>query len=492
MSKRLQLLILIVFLCYMASCSPGGAPMSDEERAVMNSEISEATFVDLPEAFQAGVTFRNGVQPGDASNCEAPAGRRCWYVDASVADGGDGSFSSPYNSFEQVAGYMQGSNYHQGALVGGDYLYVKGTFRASQHDPVANSMTILLARAAQGGTPQRPTVIKSWPGHPRAIFDGEHQLGNMIFIRSVGQTNNGVKVENIEVTRASSVGIHIGDHVAWADINNVVVHDGIGDGMSGTGGAVLFRVLDSHHTFSLRNSLIYSNRHKPKGSENNIGGVSILAEPAAKEGSSVTISNNIIRDEVRAVRHKHSGPIKTVVINNVIADSTTGAMLRCPDNVVKGNLMVNLEEAIIHYSGNQIADINTVLSGNTIIDSQRLFYQVGSSDFHSRVHASYNLFQSDASGDGIIVLGRWSSIPFRVEDWKSEHNVFYFDEIKSKFIFHTGKPIHFSDGLDLISDSSSLFSRAEFVDPSNLDFRPLPLSELELVPGAFATVKVAE
>ena len=381
------------------------------------------------------------------------------------------------------------NNFRKGLLQGGDHLYVKGRFSASKHNAITNNMVVQLFRPEQGGSPKYPTVVKTWPGHPRAIFDGEHKLTELIHVRGFQGAFNAVRIENLEITRGARIGIHIAESVLHAEIDNVEIHHTIGDGISGVAGGILFRAIDQKHYFTVSNSLIYSNRVNPQGSPNNIGGVSILAEREAKKGSLIVIRNNIIYDEERAVRHKHSGDIETRVYNNVIRDSTTGFMVRGHVNEIRDNLFQNLNEVIIHYSSNQYADIYTTLKNNTIIDAKRLFEQVGTSPHKSAVSAHTNVFYSETPVDGIIVLGRWSNNPYTLSDWQSSNNMYYVKDSSKTFLYHSGKGHGFSSAMGYIKDASSFERKAEFMKSNGFDFRIRPKGEAQLIPGAFKAIQ---
>lgn len=473
-------LTLSLFFLLTCSCSGGGpASVADDVSAILND--SSSSNVSLAGAFSPGLLFPNGIEPGNPQECEAPSGNRCWYVDAEAPPGGNGTFDRPYRSFETIVGYTEGGSYRAGLIQGGDYLYVRGTFRASNHDPISANQTILMARPEQGGTPERPTVIKSWRNTPRAVFDGENQLMDMIYVRGHGAPFGSIRIQNIEMTRANGRGIHIGELVEHAQVVSVVVHDGVGDGIIGTGGGLLFRAYESKHDFLVQNSLFYSNHRNRTGGDNNIGGISILAGENALDGSKVVITNNIIRDEVRAIRHKHSGNVHTLVFHNIISDSRTGVYLRSFDNEIHHNLLLNLGEAFMQTAENQRSDAFTQIYNNTIVDCQTLFaVDSETSDFRRQVLLTDNIFQTSRPGEAIISLGRWRPGIYFVEDWQSGHNAFFYNQAAATFLFHDGRAMSYENGLEYLSDQSSIFAEARFVNPADLDFRIIRDSADEL------------
>ncbi|MHC4738478.1 MAG: hypothetical protein ACYS9Y_06205, partial [Planctomycetota bacterium] len=222
---------------------------------------------DWPD--NVGLLFGSeGIEPGDPSQGEAPPGKTNWYVDANAPDGGDGSYANPYNSFEQVVGWMNGTNYVTGLIRGGDYLYVKGTFSASNHVEGTNNMDVHIGRAIQAGTLAQPTVIKSWLGSPRAVFDSEYLKNDIIKLRALSLGGQFI-IQNIEVKRANGRGIYVGENVAGCEVITVVIRDGHGDGIVGTGGGILFRLNEGEPHYVMRNSLVYNNDISPEGGTNN-------------------------------------------------------------------------------------------------------------------------------------------------------------------------------------------------------------------------------
>lgn len=356
--------------------------------------------------------FPDGVEPGSASSCEAPAGSRCWWVDSEASGGGDGSYQNPFNSFETVAGWQTGSTYHPGLIRSGDYLYVRGYFDANNHDESSHSMRIHLARGYQGGSVQYPTVIKSWRGHPRAVFDGRHWLNDLVRIRALSDDHNhGVLVQNIEIKRAGGRGMDIGTYVRYADVAGVVIRDGIGDSYSGEGGAILFRMQSTFHDFKIRNSLLYNNKVDSGSNLNNLGAVSILASTSAAPGSRVVVKHSIIHDEKTAVRHKHSGSVQTFVHNNEIYNVERGFYMRSHENFANNNLIYNAGDVFYLEPENQTDQIKAQLYNNRIFNSARLLNPgYGGAAYPTTVELHDNIFAnvggadfkgSDSDGDGL-------------------------------------------------------------------------------------------
>lgn len=413
---------------------------------------------------QAGLLFPEGIEPGVASQGEAPAGNRNWYVDAQASDGGDGSYETPFNSFEEVAGYVDSSGgYVAGLIRGGDYLYVKGVFRASEHIEGVHNMDIHLARDFQGGTAENPTVIKSWLGEPRAIFDGEFLKQDLIHIRWFDEQK--ILIQNIEVTRAQSRGIYIGERTAMAEIVSVEVHHGSGDGHLGVGGGIMLRMQDVHSTFEVRNCLIHNNYQNQIGGNGNVGGLSILSEGWAPDGSSVEIHHNVIFNERNAIRHKHSGNITMNAHHNWLSDSENAFLLRAFfNNKVHHNLMENCSSyAIILEQENLQGEFMAEIENNTIINC---LGAVGSRTDGSVPYEMHGIFRNNLyyspDYDTAIALGRWSSNLFDLANWTAGNNL-YWTSGTGDFLYNQGMAYSYQEAMAVLNEENSLQQEPQFL-----------------------------
>lgn len=440
------------------------------------SAIAETDFVP-------GLIFPTGIEPGDPSECEAPIGNSCWWVDADAAGGGDGSYASPYNSFDDVVGYFSGANntgtYTAGEISGGDYLYIKGEFSGAEYEK-----TIVMARGSQGGTAAEPTVIKSWRSSPRAVLNGNGSRDDLIRISALDSNENGgVRIQNIELRNADGRGIYIDENVVSAEIVNVVVRDGEGDSVSGEGGAVVFKMNGFttgglNHDYTIRNSLIFNNDNNPGGgSLNNVGGVSIIS--TLQSGSPIVrIFNNIIHDEVRAIRHKTnvsgSGTLTMESYNNVIYGSKTAFYLRHRDNIIYRNLIFNVEDEAVRWEGqNGSGTANSEFYHNTVFNTPQLINTGDDSlTYALQFNVHDNAFVRQTAGPGVITLGESSSQTYSLNDWTSSYNLFY-DASDSSFFVHQGVGHNFATAMSSseLDDATTDDQGADFIDSATSDFR---------------------
>jgi hypothetical protein len=423
----------------------------------------------------AGLLYPDGVEPGDPAMCEAPAGNKCHWVWSEAPSGGDGSFERPYNGFEAVAGYVDNQGgYVTGRIRGGDFLYVRGVFKASAHVEGVHNTSVELARVSQSGTPDRPTVIKSWRGHPRAVFDGEYRRLDLVTVRGLSTSVfDAVRIQNVEVTRAQGRGVNINEWVLNADIAGVFVHDGMGDGILGTGGGILLRQTNALHRHTVRNSVFYGNRRNQNGGDNNVGGISILSESSAETGSTVELFGNLISDEVNAVRHKHSGNVRTHAYANVISSSTNAFYLRAyADNDLHHNVIQNVDTVFQCVAENQNGDFRGRFYNNTVVGSRGLVDTgFNTTAFLRAIELHDNIFLNLPAGDAVLSLGRFSSNVFSLNGWSSGGNLYHVNPSVPGFLYHQGTPRSFTQAGPYLQDDSSFMGDPLLRDSSREDFR---------------------
>ncbi|NKB37608.1 MAG: hypothetical protein GKR93_10625 [Gammaproteobacteria bacterium] len=447
------------------SSSSGGAPTTSVSYVGWCGIVDGARFdVDYAATnqFSIGLLFPDGIEPGDPQVCEAPSGNTCWYVDAAAPDGGDGSFTSPYNTFDVLVGYEKSGSYHTGQVNGGDYIYLTGTFKSKE---------MIFGRGTQGGSYAEPTVIKSYRGQARAVFDGEFQT-TPITIRANGSIRNeGIVVQNIEIKNAKGRGISVEELVANVTIAGVEIHDTAIVPGSSTSGAIQFRQTDSVHNHSLCNSLIYANHRNSNGVgfftaiNNNIGGIGILSETSALDGSKVTIKGNTIHDEIYSIRHKHSGNIITEVYSNYLSDSYNGFYLRAyKDNIIHHNVMYDMEVAAVKIEQeNQNGDMNLSFYNNTVMDAKSMIRTGNDNTAYAHNVSSYNNIFYNTATVTPYSLGPYASVNFPLTGWSSSNNLYY-TASTVKFLVHQGVNYGFNAGTTVLGESNSLTTDPQFKD----------------------------
>ncbi len=437
---------IFLFCLLISSCS------SNDSRESFNSENVEPLPQLSSQKFGPEALFPNGIEKGDASKCEAPDGNKCWYVFSEASADGDGTFASPFNSFEKVVGYEHGNGYSPGLLRGGDYLYVRGLFPANKHDAKSSNQRLILARPIQGGSRSKPTVIKSWPGFKRAIFDGEYKYIDMLGVRNVGGEDSAIIIQNIELTRGLGRGISISDGAGYVSIIGIVGHKTQGNGIMGTGGVVNFTMRQGVNNFSVTNSMFYSNNINPTGSLDNIGAIGITSEKNAGEGSNIEIAYNLFDNEEVAIRQKHAGNIRMDAHHNKITNCSEGFHLRAFENQVTSNLIDSTKIAFRISEGNAQGDTLNIISSNIVTNSKRFVEKISDSSYVHEFRVFDNSFSSKNS-DYVLNLGQFSNIMFEPNNWQSGRNVF--DVRFNTFMTFKGKKYGFRKSMKILNDKSS-------------------------------------
>ena len=433
----------------------------------------EVNWNDAPQ-FSVGVLFPDGIEPGDPQDCEAPAGNRCWYIDADAPNGGDGSFQNPYNDFDEAIGFANANftSYTKGLMAGGDYVYLKGEFKSKKIQTYRGK--------AQGGTYANPTVIKSYRGGPRAIMNGEFQV-QPINIR--GTTNSkfeSIVIQNIEVKNAKGVGIHIDDSVESAMISGVVVHDSSYLGGAANMGGIVYEMATAKHTHTLCNSHVYQNYRSTDGSSyankgnGNRGGVGIFSELNALDDSVITIKGNTIFDEDQGIRHKHAGDVKTEIYSNYISHVHNGFWVRSHFNEAHHNVFYNTTEAAVRLVGEiPTGDMYIDFYNNTVVNASALVETGPTNVAFARDPNVYNNIFYDTDGETIFKLAKDAGKTFPLTGWSSSNNLYYTAD-PVQFLIHEAINYGPSAALTFLNEQNSIQQDPMFEevnDPNQLDLR---------------------
>jgi hypothetical protein len=417
--------------------------------------------------FSPGFSIANGIEP--ACSCEAKKGNRCWYIDANAdTTGANGSASKPYNNFTKVVGFLgTGTVAHRGFMNTGDVLYVKGTFTWTKNVNGVNNQNIYWYPSTAGDT-SNPTVIKTWPGNMRAIFDGEYHMNNMVYVYQ----DTAVKIQNIEVVHDSGRGIFIDYGVTKVDINNVYIHDNMGDGNIGEGGGVcVFMASHQKFNFSIHNSVFCRNYQNKIGTDNNISGLVIYSDSvngdggAPLAGSVVNVYDNIIHDEVRGIRHKHAGNIAMNAYGNLIYNCISGFYLRAYyANNIHNNILMNDTTAFDCDAEGAEGPFLANIFNNTIVNDHYCLNTGINSSVYTRTIKFYNNIFYSPNSITAFVFGTAASEYFPMSGWTSRYNCYYVNNDASFEIHPVSVRDDFIKAATYMSDTKSKIFNPGFVD----------------------------
>ncbi len=467
--------------------APDGKGGKDEIIPGNQGSTEPLNDIQIPSVnFSAGLLFGpEGIEPGRPDACEAAPSSRCYWVDAAAPDGGDGSFASPYNSFEAVVGYRTTNNaYVTGVLRGGDHLYLKGEFDMNEHvENGGKTIRLFIGDPAQGGTATNPTVIKTYKGEPRSVFNGRHrQVASMdtepaglIHIRtSFSRQIENIVFQNIEIKNAVGLGMSFTDGVASAEVVSVVISDtSLRDGDSSRGG-VHFKFDRGRPQFVVRNSFFTRNYLAEggnaglfRGTSNNIGGVNILLASDMQPGAKITVRDNIFLDEFYAIRHKKYGNVETEIFGNMIANAKVGYFIRGQANNFHHNILQDVDLGVYLEAENQHGDMQANIMNNTFVDGQRLI-DSGFENTSGRARLANvfnNIFSSQRERFPIALSKDPSDDDYDISQFTGHHNLF---NIAGSTIFkNKGTEYNFAEGMALLNDASSRQGVPGFVNESD-------------------------
>jgi hypothetical protein len=336
----------------------------------------------LPEAL--GPRFIDGIEDKAPETCEAILPSKCVYVDSSAASGGNGTILSPFNSLTSVPAI----------LLGGDHLHLKGQFLNQK----------LVLNSSASGTQNNPTVIKTWPGHPRAVLDGNSTLGDLITIRNF----NSIKIQNLKVTRAFERGIYVESATNVILEDMVITDTNANSGYLGTGGGVHFYG-GSNSNFIIKNSYFKNNKVGGLSAADNIGAISVTSDYMPTSGtchSSTTgvleVTQTILEDEYIGVRQKHSGCFQMNIHNNFFKGGTYGALVRfAKESHIHHNVMMNMQAGLRIYVENTFEDVRASFYNNNLFNVKLMANdRYGNTNYYPKVKFERNLFHDPS--DSIV------------------------------------------------------------------------------------------
>ena len=461
-----------------SSISSSNASVNTNSSAITASQSSVSSV-----GATTGLIWPNGIEPGDPSQCEAPTNKRCWWVDASATSGGNGDFLSPYNSFEMLEQNVRG----------GDFVYLRGIFDMAKNS-IAHQMTLNIHTLEASGTAANPTTLKSWRGSPRAVFASN---GTRAQVRM--RNNGGMRLQNLELSGFQEQGIVVDSGVSYAEFVNVIVHDGTAPERSGVDGGLVIAVQDSFHRMIVRNSLFYN----IGGAEAGAGALSILGDPAAIAGSSVSIYNSVFHNNQVAINHKSSGQVHVEAYNNRIENNTFGFNLRSWSGDIHHNIIVGNKIAVGVENAGLTTNHDYTIQYNTFYNND-YYLQAGpdwdNNLFHSSVHTQNNIVVASAQSLGIYYLGsldwNWGNVDRSLPSWTMNNNLFYFPADMRSFLYSPAPTTakyskDFAAAKIQFADITSINADPLFVDSAHGDFSlkanspAIGLGSNGTTPGAF-------
>ena len=420
----------------------------------------------LPVGYNPGLIWEDGIEPGVASDCEASAGNSCWWVDCDLPSGGAGTYADPDNDFKEIVGYTnESSSYIQGSIGSGDYLYIKGTCALSDHvDYTREIIPLEIGRYTQCGTPADPTVIKSWKGTARAVFDLEGAATDpAIYVRGHNGDCDGIRIQNIEIANHNGDGIRIFERVLTSEVISNYIHGGNADGNGTNGSITIFSEsggpVGQLYNHTVRNNHLFDNDNNPIGGEGNRGGISHVFDKNnfASSSSTAKFYNNIIDGEVNCIRDKHSGEQNVEVYWNLIKNcASTAFYLRGWNHDLHHNVIHDIAGTAFYYSPeDQKAAVSITIRNNTVFNAPNFISETSDSPIYDWIFDVDDNLYINRTGTTAIVLAQYSVLTYDINDWSSSYNWFDIDASTTNFLIHQAISYDLLNGWAFLSDTTS-------------------------------------
>jgi hypothetical protein len=465
----------------------------------------------------SGLEFEDGIEPGDPSVCEADAGAldTCFWVDCDrTSDQGLGTHAAPYWGFEPVFGYFNSSgSYVQGAARSGDYVYVKGTCEVtgSVASAAGPFKQIRIARANQGGSDALPTVIKSWRGTAKAVFDGEYDPTLTTFVTGADEPTSlisivptaamgRVKFQNIRITRYHTNGFNIQDNALNTVLNSIEVDEGRVSATGGAGGiSYKHDIVGTAAVHAVTNSYIHDNDHLCNTFvgdtdvtctvTNNDGAFTIVGNASTTHADSTfNISNTLFENNTRHLHEKHNWK-GTATYTSCLFDGgqqvlhKRGQHTVFVDSIIKNPSVL----AVLMDSENQSAGIHLDMHNVDVYMTTGKFISETStsSDPWTLNHGSITLYNVAVHSTSVttpfIEMGVGSGTindTFEAADFITDHNFFFVPaDVQAVFSCFNdgvagGNCINrtFAQTMSYNLDVTSAVTDPEFADPADDDF----------------------
>lgn len=408
----------------------------------------------LAQYVSSGLIYPDGIEPGDPSVCEAPAGKTCYWVDCDAGADGVGTYASPFWGFETVFGYYDsGASYIQGSAVGGDIVYVKGTCEVtgSKDDATGPYKQVRIGRAAQMGTSSAPTIIKSYKGTAQAVFDGEYlkvltpqvraenSPETLIRVEQSATGNSYLKVQNIKFYRYHTNGIDVKYNTEGVTIQSVTCEEGRVD-PTGTSGCfarqyntAIVYADDFSYNYFLNNDNICDTYvgDTDTGSGCNLGTndgtISLTTEASASNGSTVNIHHNRDVSSAKFIHEKHNGNVTVNVYQNYSSDTDTFIHLRAKQTNIYNNVITGTSTYVLEPDPeNETLNVSFNFYNNSVyMTAGQLMYDIEIWNDDGTIAIYNNAIKSTSTTTPFMSLANFSGEYFVRASFTMDHN--YFD-----------------------------------------------------------------
>jgi len=436
--------------------------------------------------WSAGLTWTDGIEPGDASVC--PNGYTCHYVDCDAVSDGTGTYASPYWGFETVLGYLNAGDFYEGVVKrtndSKQIVYVKGTcdYGTSVESSTGPFKQIRVWRST--GSASDPVIVKSYPGIAQAIFDGEGTGHRAIeFKNTAGAVaGGGFLIENFRITDYIYDGISVQDSFEYIDIHSVTVDNIDGDG-DGTYGPIMIyqRDTDSKQTALIRNCYLHTNDLDATGGLSNRGTIRHHGVYNAHADSTFTVQNTIVEDGAYCFQDKHFGG--NVLIKESICSNAIGMAYIRADSIEFDRVIwdsINVDDPTgdgssgFFLSKENIEagyDVSVNIHNCTIYDLTSKLFTADPVDDDIAVTFEDNIIDDSAYTGRPIYLAPNSGDSLVLLDQNFGGNIYNISSsTQSGFAWYKNTGYSFSGFNTLFSDTTSTVADPGLVDPSNGDF----------------------
>lgn len=406
-------------LTYALAINSFGIAAGSDGSDIGANVLTVGTPVNNPTLWSSlvGLRIADGVEPTDSKIYPLAAGKRIWYFDLDAVVDGNGDEATPANNFTTIVGTWDGTNYTQGLMSGGDHLWITGTALGSNHVQGVHDLFCYLKRDNQLGTEKEPTVIRSWKGRSRAIFDGEYLYNVGVKCEGSSSTTGGAVMFNMEATRVNGIAFNMSSYVPYGTIDSCWGHHNFADAAGGASTYSSILVINKLGTKKVvvRHCLSHDNNTTDgttvQVQNNNIGGISAESNSTATPDSTVTFEYNRVFNEGYALRHKHSGAGKFISRFNILSDSIIGQYVRnAGSNDIHHNVVYNMtigDTTLV--AENQSVVRLTNYYNNTVVNCPGMIGTSHTEVFQDTLNIDNNIYYNPSNVGSVISIGGYPS-----------------------------------------------------------------------------------